>query len=122
MDTGSTRKKFGRDAEKFRRRQAAALTAAMVRCRLTAKELAHAIGVHGDTILNWARGEGTMDGDAIEACELFFLHAGDFRFFIEIYGELGAYRIQRAREIEAVAREHRERAAGLFDDRKGAKR
>lgn len=109
MNTDSARNKFLRDKESFRDRQKEALTKAMERNRLTAKQIAHAVGVHGETVSDWAKGIATMPGDAIEAVEMFFLYLGDFWFFNDLYGELGAVKIKRAQQIEAAARDVRRR-------------
>lgn len=99
----SNRKLFGMKREDFRSRQSRALSRRLFGGALTAKQLAHALGVHADTILNWAHGYSTMDGAAIEAVDHFFASTGDWNFIAEIYGEIGVRRRQKAMQLQAQA-------------------
>lgn len=99
---------LGMNRENFRRRQSDALVRRLQ--SLPVKVLAHALGVHGDTVSAWARGASTMDGAAIHAVDQFFADRGDWGFIGEIYGDLGVRREKRAQQLEAEARRLRETA------------
>lgn len=75
---------FGKDREGFRRRQAAAL-GRRLGDGVTAKKLARAIGVHPDTVLNWANGRVIMDGAAITAVDGFFMARNDSDFLRQLF-------------------------------------
>lgn len=98
--------------ESFRQRQSSALQRRLA-SGLTAKQMAYAIGVHADTILNWAHGYSTMSGDAIEAVNDFFESVVDWQFIAEIYGEIGVKRRRRAAQLEQQAKLMREQADWL---------
>lgn len=108
----SNRKLFGMKTEDFRKRQQDALQKRL-QGALTAKQIAYAIGVHGDTFLNWANGYTIMNGPAIEAVNGFFESIGDWNFIADIYGEIGVRRRQRAEQLETQAKRLREQAVWL---------
>lgn len=110
----SKRKSFGMKREDFRQRQKHALSKRLFNGGgLNAKILAHALGVHGDTVLNWAHGYSTMDGAAIEAVDNFFASTGDWGFIAEIYGEIGVRRRQRAMQLQRQAEQLMQQAEWL---------
>lgn len=111
MSSASTPGMFRMNRELFRQRQAQALLRRLQNMPL--KVLAHALGVHGDTVSAWARGASTMDGAAIAAVDRFFSERGDWGFIGEVYGDLGVRREQRAQQLEAEARQLRATARML---------
>lgn len=113
----SRRNMFGMNRDDFRRRQSAALSRRLMGA-LTAKQVAYAIGVHADTILNWSRGTATMDGAAIEALNGFFESMGDWNFIAELYGDIGVKRRQRAAQLQQQAAQLLQQAEWL--ERTGA--
>lgn len=107
------RKMFGVDKEGFRARQARALQWRMADMGITAKMLAHAIDKHPDTVQGWAAGIYTMCGASVEAVDRYFQSRGDWTFFEEIYGDLGARRMRQAEQLERQAQRLRATAAAL---------
>ncbi|MCG8508920.1 MAG: hypothetical protein MI741_06785 [Rhodospirillales bacterium] len=82
--SSSTPNIFVKDREGFRQRQAAALGRRLGE-GLTAKKLAHAVGVHPDTVLNWCSGKVIMDGAAITAVDGFFSSRNDPDFLRQLF-------------------------------------
>ena len=100
--------------EDFRARQIDALQKRLDR-GMTAKTIAYAIGVHGDTFLNWAHGRSTMDGPTIESLDNYFASIGDWGFIGEIYGEIGVRRRRQAIQLEKQAARLRREAKWLSE-------
>ena len=82
----SRRKNFGAARDDFRERQAAALRRRLSK-GLTGKMLAYAVGVHPDTVINWANARATMDGASIATVDACFTAQGDLGFLAELYGQ-----------------------------------
>lgn len=94
---------FGINRVEFRERQENAIRRALQSTRLTTKEIAYALGVDGDTFLNWSKGQGVLNGAAIDALDRLFCSVGYFGFIEDMYGQLLALRRQRATELEQQA-------------------
>ncbi len=110
----SLRQLFTRNADAFRRRQAAALSRRLFpNTNLRLKDVAYAIGAHPDSIGNWLRGHTTLDGPSIEALDQFFVGAGDYGFIAELFGDLAVRRLMKADALEREAAEMRASAAGI---------
>lgn len=70
----------------FRDRLIAALSKRLYPAgRLHRKELAFALGVHGDTFNRWLRGEGSPAGEMVSELVRFFWHQGDRGFAAELF-------------------------------------
>jgi transcriptional regulator with XRE-family HTH domain len=78
---------------------------------LHSDQLAHAIGMNGDTVRAWLRGHNVPNGEAISELLRFFYSAGDYSFAVELFGEAVTPLTQRARVREAVEALDRAREA-----------
>lgn len=94
---------FGLEKEKFKERTERALWKAQRETRLTAKEIAYALGVDGDTYAYWARGQGTLNGAAIDALDRLFCAYGYYGFIPDIYGDVFTRRRERALKLAKEA-------------------
>jgi len=48
--------------------------------------VAYALGVHPDTVMNWAKGRAAMDGASIASMDAYFTARGDPHFLADLYG------------------------------------
>src|SRR5690606_11326019 len=75
-----------RHSSMFRDRLISALSQRLTpRGTLRRKELAYALGVHGDTFNRWMRGEGSPTSEMTAALVRFFWSAGDRSFASELF-------------------------------------
>lgn len=65
---------------------------------------AHAVGVHGETVKNWLRGENCPDGGAVSASINYFVRCGDHAFLQELFPDACAPFVQRRKREEAAVR------------------
>ena len=97
------RKMFGVNRVEFLETQKRALRLALLHTRLTPKEIAYALGTHGDTFLNWVNGSGRLDPAAIDPLDRLFCSVGYYNFFTDMYGDVITRRRDRALKLEKEA-------------------
>lgn len=63
-------------------------------------QLAHALGMHGESVKNWLRGESCPGGGEVSACINYFARCGDHAFLQELFPDAVAPLIQRNKRAE----------------------
>lgn len=65
-------------------------------------QFAYALGVHGETVKNWLRGESCPDGGALSAAINFFARVGDHAFLQELFPAACAPLVLKTKRAETA--------------------